>query len=330
MKWFKAGQCPSNLTLIGSPPMLKTNIRKDYLKYLLLTMGLLGTFLLPKSYAQATICINCGETQTLNLTPVQGGTADDLFNQFDPLPSGGATPNNFEMVFQGNVTSVIPAQPLSNYTDAFLNPNPIKVSYSASSNTTTVTFSGSNGFAYPFGNTLDPHFGLDAGLQPATPLVLSNEFWSLNGSDIQNLPAATISRLNGGNSNLPDPWAIIYLNETITGTSTTGGVWEELPFVGPLSFQVTNGSAQSLTLSDVQYFVSNTQIPLDNLNFNDYPPNSSPFILLPGLNGTVLGNGQTLDVSPTPEPSTWLLFGSGLGVLGIIAIRKKKEIRIAS
>ena len=292
--------------------MPKTNIRKMTLKSLALTLGLLGTLLLPKSYAQATVCTNCG---TLNLTPVQGGTADDLFNQFDPLPSGGPTPNNFEMVFQGNVTSVIPTQPLSNYTDAFLDPNPISVTYSASSNTTTVTFSGNDGFAYPFGNTLDPHFGLDAGLQPSTPLVLTNEFWSSNGTDIQNLPAATISRLNGGNPSLPDPWAIIYLDETITGTTTTGGLWEEIPFTGPLSFQISNGSTQSLTLSDIQYFVSDTQIPLSSLNFNGTPPNSAPFVLLSGYDGTVLGAGQSLDISPTPEPPSVLILATGLLLL---------------
>jgi len=292
--------------------MPKTNIRKNCLKYLVLTLGLLGTLLLPKHYAQATVCTNCG---TLNLTPVQGGTADDLFNQFDPLPSGGATPNNFEMVFQGNVTSVIPTQPLSNYTDAFLDPNPITVSYSASSNTTTVTFSGNNGFAYPFGNTLDPHFGLDAGLQPSTPLVLTNEFWSSNGTDIQNLPSATISGLNGVNPTLPDPWAIIYLDETIAGTTTTGGIWEEIPFTGPFSFQITNGSTQSLTLSDIQYFVSDTQIALSSLNFNGTPPNSAPFVLLSGYDGTVLGPGQSLDISPTPEPPSVLILATGLLLL---------------
>ena len=98
----------------------------------------------------------------------------------------------------GNVTWVIPTQPLSNFTDAFQNPNPITVTYSTTSNTTTVTFSGDNGFAYPFGNTLDPHFGLDAGIQHSIPLVLTNEYWSDNGTDIGNLPSATISLLNRG------------------------------------------------------------------------------------------------------------------------------------
>lgn len=289
-------------------------------RYVSLSGFLIFLFFLaiPQKARAIAICTTCGE---LNLTPVQGGTYDDLFNQFDPLPSGGTTPNNFEMVFQGNVTSVIPAQPLSNYTDAFLNPNTISVLYSASANTTTVTFSGNSGFAYPFGNTLDPHFGLDAGVQPSTPLVLTNEFWSYNGTDIQNLPAASISRLNAGNPLLPDPWAIIYLNETTAGT--TGGLWEEVPFTGPLSFQITNGSTQSLTLSDIQYFVSNTQIALSSLNFNDYPPNSSPFILLPAYNGTVLGAGQSLDISSTPEPSTLVLFGTGVLLMGGAAFRKK-------
>lgn len=290
----------------------------QFLKSLPLILGVLGVLLLLKNEAQATVCVNCG-TGTLNTTLVQGGTQDDLFNQFDPLPTGGTTPNNFEMVFQGNVTGEIPTQPLSNYTDAFLSPNAITVTYSVTSNTTTVNFSGNSGFAYPFGNTLDPHFGLDAGIQPSTPLVLTNEYWSYNGSDIEKLPAATISLLNGGGfvppGTLADPWAIVYLNETITGTTTTGGIWEELPFTGPLSFQITNGSNQSLTLGDLQYFVSDTQIALSSLNFNDYPPNSSPFILLSGYDGTVLGAGQSLDISPTPEPPSIFFLATGLLLL---------------
>jgi hypothetical protein len=31
--------------------------------------------------------------------------------------------------------------------------------------------------------------------------------------------------------------------------------------------------------------------------------------------------------SATPEPSTWLLFGTGVGLLGVMAVRKKKELR---
>ena len=36
---------------------------------------------------------------------------------------------------------------------------------------------------------------------------------------------------------------------------------------------------------------------------------------------------STSSPSATPEPSTWLLFGTGVGLLGVMAVRKKKELR---
>ena len=70
-----------------------------------LILGVLGVLLLLKNEAHVTVCVNFGTgtgTGTLNTTPVQGGIQDDPSSTSSILSTtGGTTPNNFEMVFQG-------------------------------------------------------------------------------------------------------------------------------------------------------------------------------------------------------------------------------------
>jgi hypothetical protein len=103
----------------------------------------------------------------------------ELFNQIlvDPCPSSGTScPTNFEVVFRGNLTNVIPSQqPLYGHYNAFCppsrgpsNPCPPYITFNPTANTTTVTFGGPNS---TYGTTLyqnsvhpgDVHFALMAG-----------------------------------------------------------------------------------------------------------------------------------------------------------------------
>jgi hypothetical protein len=81
-----------------------------------------------------------------------------------------------------------------------------------------------------------------------------------------------------------------------------------------------------LTLSDVQYFISPTQIPLDQLN-NDYvPPKDSPWQSVPGIpDGTGLGSMSGVQSQPLPEPPriVGLLSMAGMGLIGVVWRRRR-------
>ena len=77
---------------------------------------------------------------------------------------------------------------------------------------------------------------------------------------------------------------------------------------------ISNDTDSSETLSNVGFFISPTQIPLDDLNFNGTPPtgmSGSPFMPVPSLDGKSLGAGQSTNFS-TPEPSGLISMGTGL------------------
>ncbi|HEV2448307.1 MAG TPA: PEP-CTERM sorting domain-containing protein, partial [Candidatus Sulfopaludibacter sp.] len=111
--------------------------------------------------------------------------------------------------------------------------------------------------------------------------------------------------------------------EIIFATSTSGsdssGAWYELPYTGataPLP-NFANYGYQPVTLSNVGYQLSPTLIPLDNLNFGDYPPpgqSNSGFTPLPQFDGSTF-NG-------TPEPSMLLPMAAAAAVL---ARRRKRQ-----
>jgi len=79
-------------------------------------------------------------------------------------------------------------------------------------------------------------------------------------------------------------------------------------------FNPTNGP---ITLNVARFFTSDTQIPLDQLNLTDLPPDDPRFKPIPGVpDGLVIPAGGTF---PIPEPRSVALFG--LGILGIVCYR---------
>lgn len=133
-----------------------------------------------------------------------------------------------------------------------------------------------------------------------------------------NLGISVISRGSGG----PVSFFDIFVDITPPG-GLAGGQWFELPYYGSATPEFTLNYVGSgpITLSDAGYFISPTEIPLDNLNFGNDPPTgslNSPYTPLPSFDSTY-NPGQT---ASTPDSGSTLAFlGLAGGVLG--AIRRR-------
>jgi hypothetical protein len=225
---------------------------------------------------------------------VDAGTLPpEFFNEFDTTPSTTPGPSDFEVFFLGKVA--IPTQDCGLQIDPFGCQNGIKVKYNARTNETVVTYSGS-----PLPPDKREHFGLNYGPQSNPPSVqVARKEWTFAGRSV-SVPAPTI--YNG----LPPPatgtydFAIIFMYEAIGTVPNAAGTWFEFPFAvgSPLDPLVGNFTKAKITLSDVEYFVSPTEIPLDTLNFASLPPTDPRF--LPGgiPNGTILAPGKILKIGP--------------------------------
>ena len=92
----------------------------------------------------------------------------------------------------------------------------------------------------------------------------------------------------------------------------------EVPYIGA-------AGNTKFTLSNAGFSLSNTQIPLNNLNFGDYLPaggtSPSPFTPSPSLDGYSIPGGSSTDAY-TPEPSFTLIVGAG--VIALLAFSRRQ------
>jgi PEP-CTERM motif len=238
-------------------------------------------------------------------------------------------------VFKGNIVASINLSAME--TDPGINPfcweaqksgacgastSPVTATYS--NGYTTLTFSGptlpENMSNIP-GQT-SYHLGLDPsasnGSGPSLQLV--KKYWTFSAT---KTPLPVVS-MNGPPL---DTGAIKYevLFVNVTQSGVTGGDWFEVPYTGstPPMLTPTNYSGAPETISNAGFTLSPTLIPLDSLNFNDYPPtgqSDSPFTAAPDLDGV-------LNSPPVPEPSTWALMLAGFASLGYAAHRALRKRR---
>jgi hypothetical protein len=223
---------------------------------------------------------------------------------------------------------------------------PPTMSYNATNNTTTLVYSGNfiAGDSYHFGYS---ELTGPGGEKPA-PQVLS-KFYSVGGNPSPSsnpwlFPAVGIGF---GEVSL-GAYMIVLAGVGFTAGDGqpfgTGIVydWAEVPINLPVFVPVIIGNFlnddigglpdnddiepdTTLQLSSAQYFISDSQIPLGDLNIDNLPPTDPRFQPLPGfVPGTTLGQGDTVTYTVSPEPSSLTLLVTGVfGVFGYGWRRRK-------
>lgn len=288
-------------------------------------------------------------------TPADGPVRAEVCNYYAPLPSYDV--NVYTITLAGNVIADLNLT--ATETDAGLNPfvyvggtSTVTAALDANGNT-VVTFTGSipisssDSFSYgPPGSVtnFEPHIGVDGSLGAANPgggallPVISHSF-SNSGTGqtfaLPGLPMVAVTPLVGGSSDVH--WLVFFTQ--VTNAGVTIGQWAEEPFDGTKtpSVTLTDYSASSETLSGSGYFISESYIPLDQLNFALTPPPGdlgSPFIPLPGLDGQTLtggngigGAGGSIGPLSVPEPSGLISMALGLLIAGGYLRRRRIALR---
>jgi hypothetical protein len=257
------------------------------------------------------------------------------WNGYVPLKKNA---NNFELVFKGNIVSSLNIPAIE--TDPGINPfcwavQKAKGTCGASTSKVTATYSGDSTTVTFTGPTLAPgasnipnqteyHFGLDPaasnGTGPQLSMVL--EYWTFTTTKTTTktpLPILTANAPPVGTGTIK--YEVFFANILLKGQ--TVGFWYEVPYTGstPPTFSPINYSGSPETLSNVGFQLSPTLIPLDNLNFNDFPPPGQPgstFTDLPQYDGSLISTG-------VPEPSTWVMMLAGFLGLGYAAYRASRK-----
>jgi PEP-CTERM motif len=120
----------------------------------------------------------------------------------------------------------------------------------------------------------------------------------------------TLSSNNDGST----MWRVVFVDATRDGMTT--GEYMEVPQGSNAQVLLTNPFGGPITLSNAEFQLSPTQIPLDQLNETSLPSAGPGWTPLPGFpDGTILN---------VPEPSTWAMMLLGFAGLGLVGYRRAR------
>ena len=171
-----------------------------------------------------------------------------------------------------------------------------------------------NSYSFDYGTATNgkPHYGYEG--IGASFNVLSQTWTDLNVGTALPTSSASCPAANGPATQFALLFAEVTQNGQTTGQWTECAVDSSSP-----SWLLDNPTAGSEMLSNIGYFLSPTQIPLDLLNLSGTPPPDvpgSPFIALTQFDGQALNGGGSISINASvPEPSSLLLLVGGLLVL---------------
>jgi hypothetical protein len=255
----------------------------------------------------------CALAAVLLHTPIT--FADDLSSE-SVLNTSGQTQTQLNLMISGNVTSNI---------DGSDNPfgagGSVTSSYNSVNNNTLVSFSGS-GITNGGGATI--------GLSTTISDQLQYKYWGATptppSSPSLRLPAPSFFVSNPTNG--PNTQFIILYATIELSNGQTAGEWNEQQVPANQPFQVGIGNNDNLDgpmfAFNVGFQFSNTEIPLDDLNLNDYPPSS--FTPVPGItNGTSIASDGSVESPDIPEPSAMALSLVALATITILVGRRSRS-----
>lgn len=243
-------------------------------------------------------------TLLASLFYVTSAIADDLITETF-TNTAGISQSQLNVVVDGNVAGDITT----------LNPfgpsGSVSSSYNGVSDQTTFSFTGT---AVPTLGSVT--VGLDDSASGITPWphVVGN-YWGTSPSSGLQLPAPYFAPTFSG-SGSSSGYLIIYA-QFMLNNITTDNEWFEAPMSSgqTASFAIGNTDITNTPLFafNVGFQFSNTEIPLDDLNLQDYP--SSSFTPVPGIsNDERIDDPGDINSGPidVPEPASVLLVVPGV------------------
>ncbi|HZZ29856.1 MAG TPA: autotransporter-associated beta strand repeat-containing protein [Pirellulales bacterium] len=258
----------------------------------------------------------------------------------------GAAENTINIVLKGNWTG--PGVLQNNYPTFGVGNTNFSTAFNATTNQTTLTISSKNGKTVPAGRVAHVGYSLLNGAGTTGEggsAETAAKYWGAprtNGNLPTNpnfrLPAPTffIDNLSPGNPTFGPNTQFLILYSTIElGNQNVGGEWSELQVPNGSNIQVGIGNNDTagdgpMFSFDTKFFLSDTQIPLDDLNNVYEPPTGSNFQPLPGLpDGTSIAAGSSAESSPIlvplPEPSAAVLLTAASGLAFLWRSRRKAD-----